>query len=70
MSAPDTSMCEHEPICYAAVLILANRESNGGLLRQLEAIENPGYGELLARNIMQNEKAWKEEELWKRTKDR
>jgi len=55
------------PSCYAASLIIANRESGGELLRELQAIpeEEATYGELLAKHLIQRESAWKEEDLWK-----
>lgn len=61
---PHEAAPRREPSCYAAALILANRESGGSLLRELQAIESPTYGELLAKNLIENEHAWKEHELW------
>ena len=42
-----------KPTCYADALIAADRESHGELLRRLEAIDSPSYGELLAKHILQ-----------------
>jgi hypothetical protein len=43
----------NKPTSYADVLIAANKESRGEILRRLEAIENPPYGALLAKHILQ-----------------
>jgi len=57
---------DRKPSCYAAACILANRNSNGKLLRELQSISDAErtYGDLLAMHIMQRESAWKEEELY------
>ena len=56
-----------KPSCYAAMLIIKNQKLGGELLKQLQAI-NPSEmksGDLLAMHILQNERKWKEQELWK-----
>lgn len=55
---------EKVPSCYAASLIIANRKSDGKILKDMEALEDPSYGDLLRKHILQNEKGWKEEDLW------
>ena len=46
-----------KPACYADELIALNKESEGKLLGWLEAMENPSYGDLLAKHILQAAKA-------------
>lgn len=53
-----------KPSCHAAALILQDRETGGDLLREMEALDDPTYGELLAKHILQNAHAWRESELW------
>ncbi len=52
------------PSCIATSLILANRKLNGDILRQLEDKTEHTYAELLSIHILQNEREWKEENLY------